>query len=287
MIIPYAYMKSSSGSSGYTPPQTDLIGDWNPIQSKVLNSAGTGVPTDGSAMSSITDSSSNADTATQVSSGAMPIWYASDASRNNKPYIRFNENRTGTINGGVTFLEIQNQFDYDSSQLTIYMVMDIVHWDSIYDGYTDYFTNSEDHDWDGGFSIHSEQAVDTYSVAASVAQWPANELTINLSMSSPRVVIYKFFTAGLPAAYENKGGYSTGGTVSYTTDTSYADFANSRQSLSGFPYPLIGTGRDALGSEPYGGIDFKLFRLLVYETYHTDAESLTITNALKSEYNTL
>lgn len=284
MIIPYAFMKSSSGSSGYTPPQTDLIGDWNPIQSKVLNSAGTGTPTDGSTMSSITDSSSNADTATQTSSGAMPIWYASDASRNNKPYIRFNETRSG-VSGGVTFLEIQNQFDYDSSQLTIYMVMDIVHWDSIYDPFTDYFTNAEDHDWDGGFTLHSDSG--SYSINACVSAWAFNDFEIKSSMSSPRVVVYKFITTGLPAAYENKGGYSTGSTVSYSTDTSYADFADSRQSLSGFPYPLIGTGRDALGSEPYGGIDFKFFRLLVYETYHTDAESLTITNALKSEYNTL
>jgi len=287
MIIPYAYMKSSSGGSEYTPPQTNLIGDWNPIQSKVLNSTGASI-TNGSTVSSLTDSSSNADTATQGTSGYMPIWYESDSSHNNKPYIRFNEDRD-LLNGGVTFLEIQNSFDYDAAKMSIYLVMDIVHWDSTYDGYTDYFTNTADHDWNRGFSIRSGNTPNSYRVEASVSQAFTNDIIIINSLASTRVVIYKFSTTGATSTYVNKGGYTTGGSVSYTSDTSYDDFSDSRQDFlaSQYPKPLIGTGRSLGGSAPYGGIDFKLFRLLAYEECHDDATSLSIANSLKAEYDTL
>tara|TARA_Y100000385_G_scaffold288355_1_gene354746 strand:+ start:681 stop:1568 length:888 start_codon:yes stop_codon:yes gene_type:complete len=271
-------------TSGYTPPQTNLIGDWNPIASKVLNSSGSTI-TNGNALSSLTDSSSNADTATQSSSGAMPIWYESDSTRNNKPYIRFNETRDLT-NGGVTFLEIQSSFNYDESKMSIYLVMDINHWDSTYDPFTNYFSNTPDDDNDGGFRLGSDST--SYSMNASVSQYPANEFEIKNSLVSPRVVVYKFSTTGSSSTYVNKGGYSSGGSVSYSTDTSYLDFDESRQNLgSDFPKPLLGTGRDGFGSEPYGGVDFNFYRLLAYEECHSDATSLSIVNSLKTEYNTL
>ncbi len=274
-----------SGGGGYTPPATNLIGDWNPISSKILNSSGSSGITNGGAISKLTDSSSSAYEMTQTSSGAMPIWYESDSGRNNKPYIRFNETRS-LSSGGITFLEMQNQFAYDAGQMTYYIVMDYNHWDSIYDGFTDVWTNADDDNWDGGFRLGSDSS--SYSMYCCVTRWPQNDIAIKSSMSSCRVVIHKFYTGTTTTSLQDhQGGYTTGTTIDWSTDSSRDDFGDSRQSLSGYNKPLLGTGRDGYGDAPYGGIDFNFYRLLVYDTFHDNATSLTIANALKNEYSTL
>ena len=60
---------------------------------------------------------------------------------------------------------MQNQFAYDAGQMTYYIVMDYNHWDSIYDGFTDVWTNADDDDWDGGFRLGSDSS--SYSMSVS------------------------------------------------------------------------------------------------------------------------
>jgi len=279
IVQPFSFLSGSAGGGGggYTPPQANLTGDWNPISSKLLNSSGSSI-SNGDLASRFDDTSSSL-YMDQSSNAAMPEWFESDTNRNNKPYLRFNRNASGA-SSGVTWLQVNSQFAYDDSRMTFYLVVD---YDSNTDSYTDLFTNSPDDDWDEGFSIHSENVG---SIHGSIANWPGNDVEIKDPFSSPRVVVYKFRTVTTP--YSNRGGYTSGGSVIWNSDTSTTNMNQARQNLGTiYSKALLGTGRNGSGVLPYYGMGFNLYRMLIYDETHTDAESEAIMADLKTEYNTL
>ncbi len=273
------YAGGDSGGGGYTPPQTDLVSDWNPVAATLQNSS-SGAIADGEVVSRWDDSKTGSSLyMDQGSNAAMPEWFESDSNRNNKPYIRFNRNASGS-SSGVTWLQTSSQFAYDDSRMTFYLVID---YDSNTESYTDVFTNTIDSGWDEGFSIHSQSSG---SIHGSVASWASNDVTIKSSFSSPRVIVYKFRTGTTP--YSNRGGYTFGSSVTWNSDSSTTNMNQPRQNLgSNYSRALLGTGRNGSGNLPYYGMGFNLYRMLIYDENHTDAESEAIMADLKAEYNTL
>lgn len=279
IVQPFSFMSGSAGGGGggYTPPQANLTGDWNPISSKLLDSSGSSI-SNGDLVSRFDDTSSSL-YMDQSSNAAMPEWFESDTNRNNKPYIRFNRNASGS-SSGVTWLQVSSQFAYDDSRMSIYLVID---YGINTESFADVFTNTLDSGWDEGFSIHSQSAG---SIHGSVASWASNDVQIKSSFSSPRVVVYKFRTGSTP--YSNRGGYTVGGSVSWNSDSSTTNMNQSRQNLgTNYSKALLGTGRNGSGSLPYYGMEFNLYRMVIYNTNHTDTESESIMNDLKTEYDTL
>ena len=281
IVIPYRGLLTQLGDSPYVPPSGNLIGDWNPLAANITKAT-----VSGEEFVSRWDNSTNSRYMDQSSASARPTWHdGSGIGDIGKPYIRFNENASGS-SSGITWLELDTDLYAYQNIMTMYFVIDPT---GDPDTFNNYIGNSPDWDWDEGWRLGSDN--DTEEMVTTVGDWSANAIEVKSNWTSRRVVAFKFYRGGEEENYRNRAGYTFGTTpVIWASDTSYSNFDESYQSfnsLSAVTSVVAGTTRSSSGTLPYYGSDFSFFRWLVYDTYHSDTTSEAIMVALKQEYSTL
>ena len=281
IVIPYRGLLTQLGDGPYVPPSGNLIGDWNPLATNVTKAT-----VGNEEFVSRWDNSTNGRYMDQSSASARPTWHdGSGIGDIGKPYLRFNENATGS-SSGVTWLELDTDFYAHTQVMTFYFVMDPT---GDPDTYINWIGNSLDYDYDEGWRLGTDSSSE--EMEAGVGNWPQNSMTLKSNWTSRRVVCYKFYRTSNESLRANRGGYTFGNDpVIWTSDTSYYNWNVSFQGFnqaSNVHSVVCGTGRNGSGNIPYYGSDFNMYRWLVYDTYHNDSTSEDIMVALKQEYSTL
>ena len=101
IVIPYRGLLTQLGDGPYVPPSGNLIGDWNPLATNVTKAT-----VSGEEFVSRWDNSTDSRYMDQSSASARPTWHdGSGIGDIGKPYIRFNENASGSTSG-ITWLEL-------------------------------------------------------------------------------------------------------------------------------------------------------------------------------------
>lgn len=237
-------------------PSDNLILLLDPSKETYTDNGTTPVSSDGDLVYRLDDISPTAENALQASSTNRPSWY--ESGQGQRPYVEFD--------GVDNYMEVAANAAHAPDDMTVYFVFrndDVT--PSIYDTY---FMKSAGVSWNDGYGawMNSSNELRTF-----VNNYSTNNVTnaeLDTNPSDPKILCYRFKTSA--ATYENNSILNDGTEESGTT-------ASSRTSTSS---PIsIGKGS---GGSFYG--TFKMYTMIMYDTYHDDATRTTVMSALNTYF---
>ena len=237
-------------------PSDNLILLLDPSFETYTDNGTTPVSSNGDLVYRIDDLSPTGENALQASSTNRPSWY--ESGQGQRPYVEFD--------GVDNFLEIADNAAHSTDDMSIYFVFrndDIT--PSIYDTY---FMKSDSISWNDGYGAWMNSSND---LGTFVNNYSSNNVTNSehdTNPSDPKILCYRFKTSA--ATYENNNLLNDGTEQTGTTASS----------LTTSTSPLV-IGKGAGGSY-YG--TFKMYTMVMYDTYHDDATRATVMSALNTYF---
>jgi hypothetical protein len=249
-----------------TLPTINLISDWD-AENGVYVDGGITLATNGQEVEQWVDKSNNL-----IASGSTgkPTYNTSGTGFSKKPYLDFD----GTDN----FLEVIGPSLYKDKDISFYVVSEIDSA-SLYDVI---FQKGPDWNWEEGWVVSLDGAGRLYS---TVGDWPTNEVVEssgNLNKLEVRAMRFRTSTPSgtrvINTGVRRNDGHpkSSGAYTQLTLSGQDINDATNKNAL-------IGAGYDGSGNPTTYFLDGKIYRLLVYNTYHDD---VTYNNTIRTLLNT-
>ena len=237
-------------------PSDNLILLLDPSKETYTDNGTTPVSSDGDLVYRIDDQSATGENALQATLTNRPAWYESGQAQ--RPYIEFD--------GVDNFLEIADNAAHSPDDMSIYFVFrndDIT--PTVYDTY---FAKTDSVSWNDGYGTYMNSSNDLISWFNAYNINAVNNAEHDTDPSDPKILCYRFKTSA--ATYENNNLLNDG-----TEDT-----GTTASSLTPSTSALL-VGKSAGGSY-YG--TFKMYAMVMYDTYHDDATRTSVMNALNTYF---
>jgi hypothetical protein len=231
-------------------------------------------------------------TARQQTDNRKPRWYKSDTNRNNKPYLRFDDDGSNPDDYYLIMESQSNAFRFD--QASIYVVCDINTSDA--NSLMGLVANSSNYAWDDGYNLHVSSGGQLKTTVGDVSFYDANLNTMNAStlasvysftfkgstVEADKVNALRYKSAGSSVSSRDNGPVDDDDITPTGAGDSYPDWASSANTVIGASRAdLSGVGTIST-SRCFVG---KLYRVLMYDVCHTEAEQLAVMNAIGTEFN--
>ena len=231
-------------------------------------------------------------TARQQTDNRKPRWYKSDSNRNNKPYLLFEDDGDNPDDYYLIMESQSNAFRFD--QASIYVVCDVASGSD--NNYMGLVANSSNYGWKDGYNLHTSKTGLLYSNVGPDTGYDANYNTMSTSMlasiysftfkgassNSDRVNALRYKSAGSSVSSRDNGPTNANAITPTDPGDSYPDWASNVQTV-------IGASRGGLSGNGTISTSYcfvgKLYRVLMYDVCHTEAEQLEIMNAIGTEFN--
>lgn len=274
------YAGGESGGGGI--PTTNLVLDLDPEFDVYSDYSGTTPQTtDGGSVAHWGDQSSytyagNPMSARQLDTAERPLYYSSDANRNNKPYLLFDSNDRW-------FVMEPYSLAYQMPSMTMYFVAEPASSGQNSPGWM--ISKTTDYYWSDGFTFTQNSSEDLRMTVADDGFADSNDFTDTRPTTAPAIYSYSFKGATLEADRENDSRIKLNGSA---VTSKLSGTVNNLDTSGWFSSSkmLICGGRDLSGNEvTYHAWVGKVFRVLIYDTYHTATEQEDIMTELASIYN--
>lgn len=251
-------------------PTANIVSDWN-AENDVYTDAGVTLATNGQTVEEWHDQVS-----TIISSGTTdkPTYYTSGGLIS-KPYVDFD--------GSGDFMEvIGSNVLYTDQDITFYIVSEI-DTSSLYDVM---IQRGQDWNWEEGWVVSIDD--NNGGMAATVGDWNVNEVTTNggspgngqLNNLEVRSMRFQTSVSSGSRVINIRISDNNVGIGTDTQKTLTGDDINDAPNKNA----LIGAGYDGSGNPTQYFLDGRIYRLLIYNTYHDDTTYENTIQALLNEY---
>jgi len=268
--------------SGGGIPTTNLVLDLNPEFDVYTNYSGTTpVSSDGDSVAYWGDQSTytysgGAMSARQLDSAERPLYYSSDANRNNKPYLLFDSNDRW-------FVMEPYSLAYQMPSMTMYFICEPATSGQNSNGWM--ISKTDSYFWNDGFTFIQKDNEDLNMTVADDG-YDSNEFTDTRPTSgTPAIYSYSFKGSSTVGDRRNDSRIKLNGSAITSKQSGTTDSLDTSGWFSSNKMLICG-GRDTGGSEvTYMAWVGKVFRVLIYDTYHSATEQEDIMTELASIYN--
>jgi hypothetical protein len=253
-------------------PTDNKITDWN-AENDVYTDAGVTLATNGQTVQEWLDQVSGI-TAEQTTTSDKPTYYTTGGLIS-KPFVDFD--------GTDDWLEVlASNTLYTDQDITFYVVTEV----DTSDQYETHFHRGENWDWETGWVVSMDDA--SGGMSATVGDWSNNEVTNtggsagNGQLNNLEVRSMRFQTSVSSGSRvinirvsDNSAGIGSDNGVTLTGDD-INDAPNKNA--------VIGASYNGTGTDVQANLDGRIYRLLIYNTYHDNDTYNNTIQALLNEY---